>query len=58
MFLPSTITKLESQRRPSTDSVTIVLFTKTKLDEVANDIRIKENKRFNQVLKKDRFSAA
>jgi hypothetical protein len=40
-FLPSTITKLESQGVSLTDSVTTVMFTKNKLDEVAGDVGMK-----------------
>lgn len=51
--LPLTITKLESQRRPLTDSVALVLFTKRKLNEVVNDGKIQENKRFSSEKKID-----
>jgi hypothetical protein len=40
-FLPSTITKLESQRVSLTDSVSAVMFTKNKLEEVAGDVGMK-----------------
>lgn len=49
-FLPSTITKLELQGVSLTDSITIIIFTTNKLDEVAGDIEITK---FNQVLEKN-----
>jgi hypothetical protein len=49
-FLLSTITKLESQGVSLTDSVSTVMFTKNKLEEVAGDVGMKVNTKFNQVL--------
>ncbi|XP_025424690.1 uncharacterized protein LOC112693715 [Sipha flava] len=52
-FLPSTITKLESQGVSLTDSVSTVMFTKNKSEEVAGDVEMKVNTKFNQVLEKN-----
>lgn len=52
-FLPSIITKLESQGISLTDSVKTVMFTKNKLVEVESDVGIKVKTKFNQVLDKN-----
>eukprot|EP00102_Acyrthosiphon_pisum_P007513 XP_003242603.1 PREDICTED: uncharacterized protein LOC100570149 [Acyrthosiphon pisum] len=52
-LLPSILTKLELQGVSLTDSVTTVVFTKNKLDEVAGDVGVKVNTKFNQVLEKN-----